>query len=399
MPATIKIKNSSTASAVPTSSDLVQGELAVNVTDKRIFTENASGTVVELGTNPTILTMGAAGSASAPVITRTGDTNTGIFFPAADTIAFAEGGVEAMRLDSSGNLGIGTTSPAVKLDVSGRAQFVNNGFNYVLVDSTVSDSYLRLAAAGTVKWYFRNNSSNSNALEITPDAGSSTGLFLNQSGNMGLGVTPSAWTSAFKAFQIGATGSLAYNGSTDVYLSNNYASIGGASKYIATAAATLYQQGSGAHAWYNAPSGTAGNAITFTQAMTLDASGNLGVGTTSPSYRLQVYNNINGTPFAWGNASRTGYLYQDADGVGITNGANTSFTNGIYLSTASNYLGLYTNGSERARINSNGDFLVGTTATDSGAKTRIVYGSGSNGLQLKDSADTSNTAFVIFQNG
>jgi hypothetical protein len=59
MAATIKIKNSSTASAVPTSSDLVQGELAVNVTDKRIFTENASGTVVELGTNPSTLTVTA----------------------------------------------------------------------------------------------------------------------------------------------------------------------------------------------------------------------------------------------------------------------------------------------------------------------------------------------------
>ncbi|CAB4141951.1 hypothetical protein UFOVP421_42 [uncultured Caudovirales phage] len=45
----------------------------------------------------------AAGSASAPSIAPTGDSNTGIFFPAADTIAFSEGGVEALRLDSSGN--------------------------------------------------------------------------------------------------------------------------------------------------------------------------------------------------------------------------------------------------------------------------------------------------------
>ena len=52
-----------------------------------------------------------AGTAAAPAITRTGDTNTGMFFPAADTIAFAEGGTEAMRLDSSGNVGIGSTSP------------------------------------------------------------------------------------------------------------------------------------------------------------------------------------------------------------------------------------------------------------------------------------------------
>jgi hypothetical protein len=57
------------------------------------------------------------GSAATPAIRGT-DTNTGIFFPAADTIAFAEGGTEAMRIDSDGDVGIGTTSPATKLHVS-----------------------------------------------------------------------------------------------------------------------------------------------------------------------------------------------------------------------------------------------------------------------------------------
>jgi hypothetical protein len=49
------------------------------------------------------------GDASTPAVRGT-DANTGIFFPAADTIAFAEGGAEAMRIDSSGNLNIGTNS-------------------------------------------------------------------------------------------------------------------------------------------------------------------------------------------------------------------------------------------------------------------------------------------------
>jgi hypothetical protein len=60
----------------------------------------------------------ADGTVSLPSISRTGDTNTGIFFPAADTIAFTEGGAEAMRINSSGNVGIGTTTPAVSLDIN-----------------------------------------------------------------------------------------------------------------------------------------------------------------------------------------------------------------------------------------------------------------------------------------
>jgi len=57
----------------------------------------------------------SGGSASTPAITVSGDTNTGIFFPAADSIAFAEGGAEAMRINSSGNVGIGTDSPNSRL--------------------------------------------------------------------------------------------------------------------------------------------------------------------------------------------------------------------------------------------------------------------------------------------
>jgi hypothetical protein len=54
----------------------------------------------------------ALGSAANPSLTFLGDTNTGIFSPAADTIAFAEGGTEVGRFDSSGNFGVGTSSPS-----------------------------------------------------------------------------------------------------------------------------------------------------------------------------------------------------------------------------------------------------------------------------------------------
>ena len=70
-------------------------------------------------TSPTLTGVAtfAAGSDAAPAITTTGDTNTGIFFPAADTIGFSEGGVEAMRITSAGNVNIGTGTAQGKLEI------------------------------------------------------------------------------------------------------------------------------------------------------------------------------------------------------------------------------------------------------------------------------------------
>jgi Ca2+-binding RTX toxin-like protein len=67
------------------------------------------------------------GSAATPAIRGT-DANTGIFFPAADTIAFSEGGAEAMRIDSSGNVGIGTSSPKTYMHLDGGAGASTSGF-------------------------------------------------------------------------------------------------------------------------------------------------------------------------------------------------------------------------------------------------------------------------------
>jgi hypothetical protein len=82
-----------------------------------------------------------AGTAALPAITTAGDTNTGMFFPAADTIAFAEGGAESMRIDSSGNVGIGTTSPTTKLQVNGGMTMATaNWFSYGTDNTFYSDS-------------------------------------------------------------------------------------------------------------------------------------------------------------------------------------------------------------------------------------------------------------------
>jgi len=97
--------------------------LASAITD-----ETGSGSLV-FGTSPTIASPTftsqatfAAGTVADPSITTTGDTNTGVFFPAADTIAFAEGGTEVMRIHSSGGVSINnTTDPSAgNLSVTGK---------------------------------------------------------------------------------------------------------------------------------------------------------------------------------------------------------------------------------------------------------------------------------------
>jgi len=124
--------------------------------------------------------------------------------------------------------------------------------------------------------------------------GSTTRLMELTAGNLGLGVTPSAWSTSVKALQVGLSASVAARtGGSGFYFSDNlYMSSDPSTApngiYLYSAAAATYRIAAGQHQWYNAPSGTAGNAITFTQAMTLDASGNLAVGIATASSRLHV---------------------------------------------------------------------------------------------------------------
>jgi hypothetical protein len=298
MAATIKIKNSSTASAVPTSSDLVQGELAVNVTDKRIFTENASGTVVELGTNPSILTL-PDGSASAPTLTNDGDTNTGIFFPAADTVGITTGGTERARVDSSGRFGIGSTfTPAAYQNINGYFQNGRSGWAYVVDDSA------------------------------------NTHLVHN----------------------------IIFNGTNNTFAGTGYAS------------RMSIVDADGSFRWYQAGSGSAGGTASLSTRMTLDASGNLGVGVTSPNGKLSVAGNITLEPGGSGPvASSRPQLWRGADGfLGIQSGGDTGGVIAFHTSSSGTP-------SERARIDSSGNLLVGTTDTGAGTGAGFKFKPAGNG--------------------
>ena len=189
-------------------------------------------------------------------------------------LKFYSSGSEQMRLTSTG-LGIGTSSPSEKLHVQKAAGA------YVLTESTTAtNSGYRLKNTQR-DWYLLNDSNGRFALY--DDTAAATRLQVDSSGNLGLGVTPSAWTT-FKAFEFGTANGHSLFGSggvggethlgTNVYYNAGY-------KYANNDYATDYKQTNGVHSWFTAPSGTAGNAISFTQALTLSAVGNLLLGGTS----------------------------------------------------------------------------------------------------------------------
>ena len=116
-----------------------------------------------------------------------------------------------------------------------------------------------------------------------------TYMTLNASGNLGLGVTPSAWSTSFgiKVIDVGSKGTF-YASDNDANISFNQYFDGTNAVYKTTGTASRFALVGNEFQWRTAPSGTAGNAISFTQAMTLDASGRLGIGTTSPTFRFDV---------------------------------------------------------------------------------------------------------------
>jgi hypothetical protein len=169
-----------------------------------------------------------------------------------------------------------------------------NTYEGILVASSTNNNVVAIAHTGTQGIITTNYGTSGANTPLAFGTDGTAQMTLSTSGNLGLGVTPSAWVSTSKGFQIGSNGwasiSQQHNGATNI-MSNSYESSSNAFTYIASAYALRYNQNlnDGSHAWLTSTiSGTAGNAISFTQAMTLNASGNLSIGNTNDTYKLDV---------------------------------------------------------------------------------------------------------------
>ena len=296
---------------------------------------------------------------------------------------------------SSGSVGIGTSSPAALLDVNGFMRSIALG------TPPASGAGLELfytSSTGYVQAYNRGTSAY-NALFLSGSTvstliGGATAMIVDASGNLGLGVTPSAWSGGWKAYQVGVASLACYDPNNDTRLSSNNYETSVGSKYIESDFASMFRQSQGQHQWYNAPSGTAGNAITFTQAMTLDASGNLMVGTTTANGKISLYGTTASTATSIDGTGR--YKAFELYDSGVRKAYfNNDQTNTITsLNTAYGTLTFGTGDTERARIDTSGNLLVGTTNTNPvGNRVNGNFVNAVGGLNIRGA--TGNTALGL----
>ena len=310
---------------------------------------NATGVGVEIGYSS------GASSGLVQAFNRTSSAYVPIYYDAS-VQSWNISGSEQMRLTSTG-LGIGTSSPTSKLTVVGTIKSASG---------TQSAFYLSNAAQTNGFLLGRSLASDdSQNFFIYDGVAAATRLYLDSSGNLGLGVTPSAW-SLITANQIKNASFAGYLNRAYVF-ANSYFD-GSNNRYIASDFATYYSQQSGEHQWYTAASGTAGNAITFTQAMTLDASGNLMVGRTTTSAGSSFVKAIDVQ------GSLSGAVYASATDGGTVTGlfAGDAFADVVYVGSTTNHpLAFLTNNTERARITSGGDLYVGTQTDLAGNTAKL----------------------------
>ena len=285
-------------------------------------------------------------TAFTPSFSWIGDTTTGLWRPAASTVALSTGGIERVRVLSSGNVGIGTTSPNVPLNI------YSTGDTGLAIDSSVNAPYVGFRKAGADKWALvmeRNTPAYgmaTNDIGFYNHAQSKVNLMIqNSSGNIGIGLaSPNGRLSVSSPDGIDVMA--LYRGASGMMTHEFYFDGG---------------NDGGLTLWSGGTSGT--RAINFTSkpgaANYFNNGGNVGVGTTTPAYRLDVNGAINATDIKVNGTSISASSQWGTDGTNV------------YRST--------------------GNVGIGTAAP--GAKVEIAAGAGNEHIAIS-SADGAGTRYL-----
>ena len=396
----IQLFRTSTAAAVPTAGSLAAGELAINLTDERLYFKNAAGVVKLLASNSgslgtvtsvdvsggtTGLTTSGGPITSSGTITlggtlgvANGGTGTATAFTAGSVVFAGASGVYTQDNanlfwdNANDRLGIGTSSPAAgyKLDVSGSA---NASGSFVSGGGTTSQ-----ASLGNKTLVFYNTGSGDGLIKSDDDTSSFTSIAVNKtqvklftsnteamridsSGNVGIGTTSpsSKLTVASSNVTVNAGYGLAFTGDQARIMTPEDNVFGALINWSAAGGCRFI-------------AGTS-------ERMRIDGSGNVGIGTSSPSQKLSVANG-----------------YTDLAGLRLA-GTNHDSSNNIYLasgdlslSTASGVITFKPNTTERMRIDSSGNVGIGTTTpraqldvgTNAGGSTTSTFHLGYSGLDF-----------------
>ena len=260
---------------------------------------------------------------------------------------------ERMRIDSSGNVKIGTRT--------GQYSFLTPSSGNLQIDGGI----LFEPGSGNDAEIF---SYRTTALKF--GTGGTEKMRIDSSGNLGIGVVPNTHNLG-KALEIGAEGNVLWGeGAGNIHLLSN-AYYNGGYKYATSAPAGRYNIYQNTHTWARASSGTADAAATFTESMRLDSSGRLLVGKTSGSYKLELGGVANpqlrfdgtttsgqrGLIFAY-NGTNFGSVGQNIQSGELTIRSGESGQTGYYIT-------LDTIATERMRIDPSGRVLINHTSDTS----------------------------------
>ena len=393
---TIKLKNGSGA---PAASDLVQGEPALDLTNKRLYTEDSGGNVIEVGTNPTSLTTGAFTSngiddnasstsitiASGGDVTIDGtDASTSISSTAILNLKAGDADDEysTLRFATSANGSIGyvgakaTTTGAYPNSV-GNLQFgVQNGSSTVTamtIDNTGDVGIGETTPTSKLHVYGSNGAGSRIHIEsggagLTSFDGSGSGLLMTANGMN----TTSKFTPAIQF------------GSTDPQLTTINPKVGAAINGIATEAYSADTDGGMGMVFYTRPNND-GTDQDVTERMRIDSSGNVGIGAATVDTALHIEK---ANPVIQLEDSTNGFIAQiDGENGGLAFKADTANASG----SATN-ITFDVDGSERMRITQTG--LVGI-GTDSPSYLLDVAGSGDVRARVRTTG-TNSTDDAIF---